>query len=118
MASYPTEKMRSALLKFKVPLQDINKMSFSDASSMLTMLIDKAKAHDASSSTKSQGQAAPTQQLAPSIAKAKEAVELRLKIAKEVVDRDFPEAHDYSDYYALIAEVMHQLGAAVWLDKA
>ena len=38
-------------------------------------------------------------------------VQLRLKRAREIVDKEFPDAKGYSDYMSMVAEIAHQLFA-------
>ena len=38
-------------------------------------------------------------------------VQLRLKHAREIVDKEFPDAKGYSDYMGMVAEIAHQLFA-------
>ena len=123
---FATQKQRAALIRFGLSVEEVNKMSFSDASARLDDLIGKARAKKASSNTPKATTGAATiapaansfkKELIENQATAKAAVSARLKTAIEIVDERLPEAKNYADYYALLAECMHQLGAAVWLDK-
>jgi hypothetical protein len=46
----PTINMRNALLKFKIPAAEVDKMDYDQASAKLKILIDRAKEHDANPS--------------------------------------------------------------------
>lgn len=45
-------------------------------------------------------------------------VAARLKQARGIVDKEFPDAKDYSDYFTIVGEVMRELYGEQWLSES
>ena len=122
----PSEKMQIALRNYRIPEEQIQKMTFEQARAKLNELIEaskarKAKTTQASTSTGAgESGAAPLyhadipKQAAP--LNAQEQVEQRLMTAKAILKRQMPDAENYAEYNAMVIEVLRQLSSEQWLE--
>lgn len=104
--NHPTEKQQNALRQFKIPEEQIQKMSFEQARSKLSELIDASKAKKIN-----QSYAIPKMPPQQPNVLIEQRVANRLKKAVEIVDATTPQLKNYAEYALVINETYHQLFA-------
>ena len=126
----PTEKQIQALKRFRIPDQEIAKMSHEQARAKLSELItalqnkktqiNKSYANPQSANGERAGitqrQTTPKTEAYVSSVPLPQQIEDRLRKAIEITAKQIPDAEDRSEYLNMVTEVFRQLQSEEWLE--